>query len=114
MHIFREEVCENVEWGRIFSNTECFVFSYPAGVNLYRRSTLHNVNPLGVVYVSTDMSVTSDECISLSVSNISSSTMSCSVISCLHPSLCCVFGRNKTVLHIGDFETMYQICFVAL
>jgi len=35
-------------------------------------------------------------------------------ISCLHLLLCCVSGRKKTVLHIWDFETVYQICFVAL
>jgi len=100
MHIFWEEVCENVELGRVFSNRECFVFSYPAGVNLYRRSTLHNVNPLGVVYVSTDMSVTSDECISLSVSSISSSTMSCSVHFLFAPIvMLCVWKEQNCVTH---------------
>ena len=64
MPIFMEEVCENVEWGRVFSNMECFVLSQPAGVNLYRRSTLRAVNPLGVVSVSKDMSMSSDACMS--------------------------------------------------
>ena len=53
------------------------------------------------MYVSKDMSVTSDECISLSMSSISSSTMSCSAHLLFAPIIMsCVWKEQNCVTHM--------------